>query len=142
MDVHESVPLLGGSAPVGQSKPDGSSQTKLSDDKATSINVVGDWLYYIVSEPSKRNAIYKIKTDGTERTLVSQTNASCLWVRDGWMYYLRLAERGGNDNAPYYAPDGLERMRTDGSEQADAAFQHGQHQVFFSARRTSLLSDQ
>ncbi|MBU7314761.1 DUF5050 domain-containing protein [Paenibacillus oleatilyticus] len=99
-----------------KSKPDGSSQTKLSDDKATSINVVGDWLYYIASEPRKPNAIYKIKTDGTERTLVSQTNASGLWVRDGWMYYLRLAERSGNENAPYYTPGGIERMRMDSSE--------------------------
>ncbi|WP_088830748.1 DUF5050 domain-containing protein [Paenibacillus tyrfis] len=99
-----------------KTKPDGASQTKLSDDKVNSINVVGDWLYYIASEPSKPNAIYKIKTDGTERTLVSQTNASRLWVRDGWMYYLRLAQRGSNDNAPYYAPNGIERMRTDGSE--------------------------
>nr|WP_285854040.1 DUF5050 domain-containing protein [Paenibacillus elgii] len=99
-----------------KSKPDGSSQTKLSDDKASSINVVGDWLYYIASEPRKPNAIYKIKTDGTDRSLVSQTNASGLWVQDGWMYYLRLTERSGNKNATYYTPGGIERMRMDGSE--------------------------
>lgn len=98
-----------------KSRPDGTSRTKLSDDKATSINIVGDWLYYIASEPCKPNAIYKIKTDGTERTLVSQMNASRLWVRDGWIYYL-YAESSGNGNAPFYAPNSIARVSTDGSE--------------------------
>lgn len=125
-----------------RSKPDGSSRTKLSDDKATSINVVDDWLYYIASEPSKPNAIYKMKTDGTERTLVSQTNASRLWVQDGWMYYLHLVERRGNDNAPFYSSNGMERMRTDGSEKQILLSGMDINNFFLQGERLYVLTDE
>jgi surface glycoprotein (TIGR04207 family) len=43
---------------------DGSRLTKLSDDLAIYITIVGDWVYYINQDDQK---LYRIKTDGTGR---------------------------------------------------------------------------
>jgi hypothetical protein len=107
----------GGSHSLVKTKVDGSDWTKLSDDHAMSINVVEEWLYYITTEASKPNAIYKIRTDGTSRTLVSQAAAGRLWVWDGWMYYLQLVEQHNETGGTYRIPAGIFRMKTDGSSE-------------------------
>ncbi|CAG7637172.1 DUF5050 domain-containing protein [Paenibacillus allorhizosphaerae] len=110
----------GGSHSLVKAKLDGSDRMELSADNALSINVVGDWLYYIVSEPSKPNEIYKIRTDGTGRTLVSDTDGEQLWVLDGYMYFLRYAGRqpsGTGDTAQVQGRVGIFRMSIDGSNE-------------------------
>ena len=67
-------------------KTDGSSLTKLGEVKAHSLNVVGDWVYY-VCESSDGNSIYKVKTDGTTNTLLCNEDANFINVNNGWIYY-------------------------------------------------------
>lgn len=90
-------------------KKDGSEKVKLVDTgvnikPGASINVVGDWVYYLYSTPvnySYRNSegkltnatayvgnIYKIRTNGTENTKI-EDNASAFIVLNGWIYYSR-----------------------------------------------------
>jgi uncharacterized protein YjdB len=49
---------------------DGSEVTLLTSDEAVSINVVGDWVYYLSNK-----ALYRIRTDGTQRTLLNSIDA-------------------------------------------------------------------
>ncbi|MFD0676477.1 MULTISPECIES: DUF5050 domain-containing protein [unclassified Paenibacillus] len=107
----------GGAHSLVKAKEDGSNRMKLSDDNAMSINIVGDWLYYINFEATSPSAIYKIRTDGTDRTMVSQTAASRLWVRDGWMYYFPSAEQPNEMGGTYQTASGIFRMKTDGTSE-------------------------
>jgi len=63
-------------------KTDGTGKAKLSDDFATEINVVGDWIYY------SNEGICKIKTDGTGKTKISSEGVGYINVIDDWIYYL------------------------------------------------------
>ncbi|WP_171654484.1 DUF5050 domain-containing protein [Paenibacillus foliorum] len=107
----------GGPHSLVKANVDDSNRLKLSDDNAMFINVVGEWLYYVTTESSKQNAIYKIRTDGTDRVMVSQTAASSLWVRDGWMYYIQLVEQNDKIRGAYQTAAGIFRMKTDGSSE-------------------------
>lgn len=83
-------------------KEDGSGWTKISSDKARSLNVIGDWIYYEnVSDSDdyiynnktvQTGKLYKIKTDGTGRQLVCDDNnqyflPAVISVVDGWIYF-------------------------------------------------------
>ncbi len=47
-------------------KKDGSEKTAVTNDSASDINVIGDWIYY--KNNSDSGSIYKIKADGTGKT--------------------------------------------------------------------------
>jgi len=50
---------------------DGTDDTKIIDVEATSINVVGDWIFYkAVPQREKKEKLFKIKADGSENQLV------------------------------------------------------------------------
>jgi len=51
-------------------RSDLSENTKLCDDKVSSINVAGNCVYYILEENNPNKGIYKIHTDGSEKTLL------------------------------------------------------------------------
>lgn len=79
-------------------KTDGTGRMKICDDPACSINVDGDWIYYI----SGYYTISKIKTDGSNKSFVSNiTQYTTIKILDGWIYL---------DNN--YS---LSKMKTDGS---------------------------
>ncbi|MEK8132645.1 DUF5050 domain-containing protein [Paenibacillus filicis] len=107
-----------------KSRPDGSEQTQLSDDQALSINVVGDWLYYIAFDNWKKNSIYKMRTDGSDRTLVSDKDARHLWVQGDWIYDMA---------------DGLNRRRTDGTDEQKLLDDKDLREYFLSNDRLYVL---
>lgn len=81
---------------------DGKSKEVLSDDEASSINVIGDWIYY--SNWDDYEKLYRIKTDGTGRQKLNEVSSKYINVVGDWIYY--SAWSGGN---------GLYKMRTDGT---------------------------
>lgn len=77
-------------------RKDGTSTTKLHDGYCSSINVIGDWIYF-----SNDNRLCKIKTNGTEYTKISDENISTFSIIG---------------DSIYFANDGLIKMKIDGSE--------------------------
>jgi len=93
---------------------DGTGREKLSDDRAESINVVGDWIFYILVDPAGLQQLYKIRTDGTDRQQIAGINrVSRISVVGDWIYFT------GRDT-------GIQKIRTDGTERTtilnDGAF--------------------
>lgn len=86
-----------------RSMKDGETGLKLISENTgiTSINVVGEWIYYI--DPDNQSSIYKVKADGTGKTRVTLDSAQQFIVVDDWIYYI--------------SPVGLYRIKTDGSGQ-------------------------
>nr|WP_243428188.1 DUF5050 domain-containing protein [Clostridium rhizosphaerae] len=82
---------------------DGETGLKLISENSgiISINVVGEWIYYI--DPDNQSSIYKIKNDGTEKTKVTMDSAYQFIVVEDWIYY--------------FSPVGLYKIKTDGSGQ-------------------------
>ncbi|MCZ8517870.1 MULTISPECIES: DUF5050 domain-containing protein [Paenibacillus] len=99
-------------------KLDGSGKTRLTDDNAGSINVVGDWVYYTVVDKSKNvhQGIYKVRTDGTERTKLSDAPAGRITVDGDWIYYVDQELTGQEQySVGFYKTKGIKKIRTDGS---------------------------
>ncbi|MCL2002747.1 MAG: DUF5050 domain-containing protein [Oscillospiraceae bacterium] len=74
--------------------PDGTNGSKLCDDDAAYINVVGDYIYY--SNVSDGDKIYKIRTDGDpeSRKLVRDESASFITVIGDRIYYSNGSKGG------------------------------------------------
>lgn len=94
---------------LAKMKRDGSEFQILTEDIATSINVVGDWIYYIKGVPEVRifpynGPIYKIRKDGTGRVELYGFNAIQMAVVGEDIYFISFPDRR------------LVRMNTDGSE--------------------------
>lgn len=64
---------------------DGTEETKLSDVKASFLNVVGDWIYY--SDVNDGISLYKMKTDGTEKSKIIDDNCYDVNVAGENIYY-------------------------------------------------------
>jgi hypothetical protein len=95
-------------------KTDGSSKTKLTKDKITYLNIVGDWLFYI--NESDNNKPYKMRVDGKGTKKLSNDSLQSLFVEDGWIYF----QKEENEN--------IYRMRTNGfdvKKLADDAREYG-----------------
>ncbi|MBZ9687206.1 DUF5050 domain-containing protein [Clostridium estertheticum] len=75
--------------------------TKICDDTAIYINILGDWIYY--SNFSDEGKLYKIKFDGTERTKLSDDLVDQITVENEWIYYIN------NEDGFIY------KIKTDGS---------------------------
>ena len=69
---------------------DGKNITKVCDDNAFYINVVGDWIYYANTLDELK--IYKIKTDGTNRTKILGIGAEQITVVNDWIYFINDLE--------------------------------------------------
>lgn len=63
---------------------DGSENTMLTDDFAVYLNVVDDWIYYVLAGG---DGIYKIRTEGNEPTKIAADTASRLNLVGDWLYY-------------------------------------------------------
>lgn len=89
-------------------KNDGSAKQKLLDGNVNELNVLGEWVYFVLSEPVdekyKRMGIYRIKTDGTQQQKISDDAGICVNIVDGWIYYINE-----DDLSSFY------KMRLDGS---------------------------
>lgn len=120
-------------------KEDGSSVTKLCDDYAFYINVVGDYVYY--NNASDGNKIYRIKNDGSEKTKLSDDVVEEIYVDKNIIYYIKsedckmyklyidtkksekvsddMIQLGGidlDDEWIYYINEGIYKMKKDGAE--------------------------
>lgn len=69
---------------------DGKNITKISDDNAYYINVVGDFIYYANTLDELK--LYKIKTDGTNRTKILEVSAEQITVVNDWIYFINDLE--------------------------------------------------
>ena len=72
---------------------------KICDDDAYSINVVGEWVYYIERISSK---IYKINTNSKNKTLVLDTPCQYAVIKDNWIYYWTGYRYGGSNSYKLY----------------------------------------
>ncbi len=76
-------------------RTDGTETTQLNDDYSISINVFGDWIYYVnyyeINDDRNWN-IYKIRKDGTERTKVTDDNSIIMNIVDGWIFYSKVGD--------------------------------------------------
>ena len=81
---------------------DGSELTRVSTVRATSLDVIGDWIYYVDTDDNKP---YRMRTDGSRRTKLSDDQCSFMTVSGDFMYY-----DNGSDNGCLY------RAKIDGSE--------------------------
>lgn len=94
-------------------KTDGSNKTKLSDNYASEINLVNDYIYYTNS--SDGHSIYKIKVDGSERTKISTYAGYGLNIVDNWIYYLvpegAFTEKGQQTKIYKIKTDGTEKTK-------------------------------
>ncbi|WP_240422004.1 DUF5050 domain-containing protein [Paenibacillus periandrae] len=99
-------------------KLDGSGKTKLTDDNARSIQVVGDWVYYTAMDKGKNvhQGIFKVRTDDTERTKISDAPAGKIAVEGDWIYHVDQVLTGQTENAiGYYKTLGIKKIKTDGT---------------------------
>lgn len=82
---------------------------KLDFEKQSSINVVGDWIYYISEKPADGGGeIYKIRTDGSSKTKLSNGFSDTIIVVGDWIFYSKAPDA----RHQYYK---IYKMRTDGS---------------------------
>ena len=75
---------------ISKMKVDGTGKVNLSYAKATEINVVGDWIYYLDTSNNLRN-IYKLKTDGSEK-IDLKISAYDVNVFGDWIYYFKIGD--------------------------------------------------
>lgn len=77
-------------------KIDGTEKCKLTDDLGFSMQVSGDWFYYIKSclldSYDGASAIYKIKIDGTSKQKLNNDKCIEMKVSGDWVYYINRSD--------------------------------------------------
>jgi len=91
--------FLGNLGEIYRMRPDGSRMEMINEKGGNSINVVGDWIYYI------NTYIYKMRLNGSRVTQLNSVESGYLTVIGDWIYYTNTDE-----NMHVY------KMKTDGSE--------------------------
>ncbi|MBI5381966.1 MAG: DUF5050 domain-containing protein [Opitutae bacterium] len=90
-------------------RKDGSKHRRISDSRAASLTVMGEWIYFQHSVLD--GAIYRLRLDGgSEKALGREAVGAMCVADDGWIYYANKTDRGR-----------LWRMRYDGSARAQLA---------------------
>lgn len=110
------LPMETGLRGIYKIKKDGSEKIKLCDDTTSSLNIVGDWIYYIkkADSPSADNTdlgLYKIKTDGTNRTKLKENVSGDIRVAQDYIYFSDV-----DSEAKLPSITGIYRIKTDGTE--------------------------
>ncbi|MFT9116331.1 MAG: DUF5050 domain-containing protein [Sporolactobacillus sp.] len=100
-------------------KTDGTGKTKLADDTALDINVVGDWIYYTDMKDTNTTYLYKMRTDGSDRMKLSSKIGLYPNVVGDWIYYIGITDGSSAIT--------LCRMKTDGSADTMLANHLGQY---------------
>lgn len=92
-------------------RKDGTKHRRLTEDRAGSMAVVGDWIYY--QHSILNNAIFRLRLDGGgAQRLCRETVGSMCVADDGWIYYVNQTDGGR-----------LWRMQADGTARARLADQ-------------------
>ncbi len=82
---------LGGQ--LSKANADGTGLTAIGTAQASSLNVVGDWIYY--SNTQDKEKLYRITTGGLYDQLVADVeNTCCISVAGGWVYFIQYAGQG------------------------------------------------
>lgn len=68
-----------------KAKINGTEKLRLSEDRVSNINVLGEWIYYTNFDDDF--SVYKIKTDGTDRQRITEGYCSNLYVVDDKIYF-------------------------------------------------------
>jgi len=92
-------------------REDGTQKMKLSDKRASYINIIDGWIYcnYVHDvHNANKFGFYKMRTDGSEETLVFDDFATFVNVSDGWIYY-------GDNYGETDKRTGIYKVRLDGS---------------------------
>ena len=90
-------------------RKDGASHRHLTDNRVSSMAVVGDWVYYQHSVLD--GAIFRLRLDGSsEKQLCREAVGTMCVADDGWIYYTNKTDEGR-----------LWRMKTDGTGRARLA---------------------
>ena len=89
-------------------RKDGKERRMLTEGAATHINVVGDWIYFCLSdgyfiEITRRN-LYKIRLDGTEFTKIMD-DCTAPYVAVDKMYFIKINHYGYLEREKRYEPD-------------------------------------
>jgi len=88
-------------------RTDGSSKTKLNDEKSFCINIVDDWIYYSTQYYGKK--LYKMRIGGSGKAKLNDDECSHVNVIGDWVYYHKKNDdKQGSSN--------LYRIRTDSTE--------------------------
>ena len=82
-------------------RKDKSEIQRICNSPAVSINVVGEWIYFV---DGTVGGIYKVRIDGTGKTKISNVTSYKVYVEDEWIYY--TSEYWGGK---------LYKMKTDGN---------------------------
>lgn len=90
-------------------------QTILTVSNAYSLNVVGDWIYFV--NGSDENTVYRIKTDGTGKKKLCGGYVNQIIATKDWVYYLELSYQK------------IHRMKPDGSSDTVVA-EHAVNSMF------------
>ena len=84
-------------------RKDGSNTELICHAYPVSLNVVGEWIYYV--DGTNAGGIYKVKIDGTGQTKISPKTSYQMYIEGDWIYH--------TDN---WSTGKIWRMKTDGSE--------------------------
>ncbi len=103
--VSEDMAMATGEYGIYKIRADGSERTQISPYVCRSLNIEGDWIYYLDTNDS----IWKIRTDGSGEVQLSGTQCRSINVTGDWIYYV-----GMSDNRVY-------KMRTDGTENTEVS---------------------
>ena len=96
------VYFAGSNGGIYRMRNDKSEIQRICDSWAVSLNVVGEWMYFVQS--GTEGGIYKVKIDGTEKTKISNVISYKVYVEGEWVYY-----------TSNYSGGKLYRMKNDGS---------------------------
>lgn len=86
---------------------EGNTSKILSGANASSLNLIGDWLYY-----GRGSDIYKVRTDGTKNQLIVSNVYRDFFVADSSIYFIRKdpADESAYELASYSIKDGKVRV--------------------------------
>ncbi len=107
--------------------PDGGNEydvVKLSSDRGKYLNVVGEWLYYLVKDGDSYSAdgeylIKRIKIDGSSEEILSsgiKSHIFPMYVGDGYIFYTDTEETGTSSK------NYIVRMNYDGTDKTTVAY--------------------
>lgn len=71
-----------------KSKRDGSKKEKIISGNVSNINVIGEWIYYVISEgsPIEQQNLFKVKTNGSENILIQENCSNINAIKDRIFY--------------------------------------------------------
>ena len=93
--------FAGSDSAIYRMRKDKSEIQRICDYSAVSLNVVGEWIYFV---DGTVGGIHKIKIDGTEKTKISNVTSYKVYVDGDWVYY-----------TDQYWGGKLYKMKSDGS---------------------------